>query len=94
MYNRYIPGQDGAYRRECVEEPCPSPPSRIPSAPQDCAQEPPPHPRPEAEKQQSLLGMDLGDLLLLCILFLILLDSEDEDPLPLLITAAAFFLLR
>ena len=49
---------------------------------------------PEAEKQQSLWGMDLGDLLLLCILFLILLESQDEDPLPLLITAAAFFLLR
>ena len=95
MYNRYIPGQDGAYRRERVEEPYPPQPTpRMPVAsPQDCAQEPPPAP-PEAEKQQSLWGMDLGDLLLLCILFLILLESQDEDPLPLLITAAAFFLLR
>lgn len=93
MYNRYIPGQDGAYRRECVEEPCPPPPRMPVEAPQECAKELPPPP-PEAEKQQSLWGMDLGDLLLICILFLILLESEDEDPLPLLITAAAFLLLR
>ena len=53
MYNRYIPGQDGAYRRERVEEPCPPQPTpRMPVAsPQDCAQEPPPAPA-EAEKQQ------------------------------------------
>ena len=94
MYNHYIPGSAGIYERRTVEEPkkdlpCPQPPPE-PELP--CRQ--PEHVR---RKQLAQTGgpfsMDLGDLLLLCVILLILLDCDGEDHTSMLITAAAFLLL-
>ena len=94
MYIRYIPGADGSYQCHPVVEPFqePSPPAE----PEPCpAQEaPPPCPAREQKQQQTLFGLDQGDLLLLAVIWLLLLDAEENEVLPLLLTAAAFLLLQ
>ncbi len=111
MYNRYVPTQEGGYRRQPMEEPerspCPPPPQDCPeqqlcqeSCQRECQQECPqesqpacPQTCPRQKQQQPLLGgLDLGDLLLLCVILLIVLESDGQDRLPLLIAAAAFLL--
>lgn len=99
MYNRYIPGADGSYQcqsipeptqeRPCVPEPA-CPPSSEPARPT----EPTAPSCPEHKQQQTLFGMDLGDLLLLAVIVLLLLDADEEETLPLLLTAAAFVFLH
>lgn len=93
MYNRYVPGHDGTYRRQTITDtsvPCPKPEL----TPEPCEQ------KAEIAQQQrqpcrnASDGFDLGDLLLLCIVILLLIDSEEEDNLPLLIMAAAFLFLQ
>lgn len=84
MYNRYIPGTNGHYQCNPVEQPCLKPPE----------QKPEPAPPPPKQTLPSGSGPDLGDLLLLCVVLLLLLDSEDEDLSTLLITAAAFLFLQ
>ena len=42
--------------------------------------------------QKSLLDLDLGDLLLLCIVILLVIDCDEEDYFPILIMAAAFLM--
>ena len=84
MYNHYIPGSDGIYRRKSVEEPIPavtavSPPALPETKP--CAGVP-----KEAVHRNT---PDARDLLLICIVLLLLLDCEGEDLLPVLVTAAA-----
>lgn len=98
MYNRYIPGADGSYQCQIVPEPV----REAPHAPEPAcppAQEAPcPEPaapcRTGRKQQQTLFGMDLGDLLLLAVIGLLLLDAEEEETLPLLLTAAAFLFLQ
>ena len=89
MYNRYIPGSNGVYEKHSV---------LIPDAVQEhasgnnCKEQ---TKRPcETGPQTLTSGWDLGDLLLLCIVILLLLDSEDGDILPILIAAAAFLFLQ
>lgn len=91
MYNRYVPGHNGIYEKvivpdhkhdahdetiRCTEETtCDKP---------EIAKQ---QRRPEQPRQS---GLDLGDLLLLCIMILLLIDSDGDDMFPLLIMAAAF----
>ena len=49
---------------------------------------------PRRQQQQTLFGMDLGDLLLLVVIVLLLLDADEDETFPLLLTAAAFVFLR
>ena len=89
MYNHYVPGSSGIYQRKTIEEPkkdqpCPKPPEL-----------PPPEPRMQEERPALPGGpfhMDLGDLLLLCVVLLLWIESDEEDWTALLITAAAFLL--
>ncbi len=92
MYNRYIPGADGSYQCHPVVEPLQTP---LPAAePSPCPDQPPPCPAREQKQQQTLFGLDQGDLLLLAVIWLLLLDAEENEVLPLLLTAAAFLLLQ
>jgi hypothetical protein len=100
LYNRYIPGEDGTYRCKRVEEipvPVQPEPVQAPPAP-PCP--PPPPPRPQGALQGLLSrclppGTDVGDLLILLILLLLLADSDDgDDSLSVLLTAAAFLIMK
>ena len=93
MYNRYVPGHDGIYRRQTVTEKATTKTNcqELSSDPcdekKDLTQQRPPC-------RTVTDTFDLGDLLLLCIVILLLIDSEDEDKLPLLIMAAVFLFLQ
>lgn len=90
MYNRYIPESNGIYKKHCVVIPD-SPPS--PDVNKGSKEESPCL-SSCASQHHLQSGWDLGDLLLLCIVILLLLDSEDGDILPILIAAAAFLFLQ
>ena len=93
MYNRYIPGTNGIYQRHTV----PDQPTTVPTEPESleitCTCEPERTQQQSTNRQTGLLGLDWGDLLLICIV-LLLIDSEEDDMLPILIMAAAFVLLQ
>lgn len=91
MYNRYIPGTNGIYERKTVQEPTIStqgPHKEITAEIDTC--------RKITEENRccnkKLLpsGIDIGDILVLCIILLLLLDSDEDDIVPLLITAVVF----
>lgn len=90
MYNRYVPGHDGNYRRHTVAEPEPCRKQELPVE-LPCEETPKAVQKHRPSTYQSQ-GMDVGDLLLLCIVALLLIDSEEEDGFPLLIMAAVFLL--
>lgn len=91
MYNRYIPGTNGIYERRSVQEPS------KPTEKQIAAQETNANIFQQntdngkcCMKKQLSSGIDLGDILVLCIILLLLLDSDEDDIFPLLITAIVF----
>ena len=90
MYNRYIPDSNGIYERHSVPEPESkehfAPPLLLQEASKSCEK--------RHIDDNNRFGMDLGDLLLLCIVLLLLIDSDGDDKLPLLIMAAAFVFLQ
>ena len=96
MYNRYIQGQNGTYERHPVPdiaEICKTSMSETIEAPCETEQ----NKREIAQQQnrrdqKSLLDLDLGDLLLLCIVILLVIDCDEEDYFPILIMAAAFLM--
>lgn len=93
MYNRYVRDADGNYRRQIMHK-----------APQEAPQETPQHAmHPPAEVKKAPLqkapptvftAPDPGDLLVLLVLLLILTESDDGDKMALLITIAAFIMIR
>ena len=94
VYNRYIPSADGTYRRQIVHAQTEQAEQVSPVPQQEPITQTPP---PRAVGKQSLfpsLSLDRGDLLVLLILLLILTDGEDNDPLTILVTLAAFFILQ
>lgn len=98
IYNRYIPGANGSYQRQTVEEQRRHTPSELPE--QAACERKEIACESEDRQQRNAFGpqrqparLDLGDLLLLCIVLLLLIDSEEDDMLSVLITAAAFLLL-
>jgi len=87
MYNHYIPGTNGVYHRKVISEEEP----KCAELPQQ--QNTPIPCEPLQTTPQRNYGSnqpDIGDLLLICIVLLLALDSEKEDILPVLVTAAAF----
>ena len=86
MYNRYIPGSDGNYRCERV----PSPADQIPAPViTPTAQSDPVASCAPGGLTRSFGKIETGDLLVLAILALLLLDGEG-DQLIVLIAAIAF----
>ena len=96
MYNRYIPNANGTYERKVV----PSPPKedKFPPAKDRPQQEPAQKTVQMSKTQPAIylpqLQLDSGDLLVLLILLLLLTEGEDTDPFSLLVTLAAFLLMR
>lgn len=100
MYNRYIPADDGTYRRQIVEDrqtkeqPCEPPPilpQRLTKETQ--REEVNQEIQRKSPKIQFFKGIDTGDLLILLILLLVL-SEKGEDNTSLLLTAALYFLLQ
>lgn len=92
MYNHYIPESNGVYKRHSVIIPdCPQ------NHEQDCFTETA-STKHACDKPQKTPGnrcsWDLGDLLLICIVLIILLDSDEDEKFPILIAAAAFMFLQ
>ena len=95
MYNRYIPGNNGIYQRQIVEDPQ----QKSSCADSQNTYEAPPETHTTSsssgcQSQGFLAGLDLGDVLLLCVILLLLLDADQDDMFSLIITAAAFILLQ
>ncbi len=95
MYNRYVQGQNGTYERYSVPDisetckPVISEPAVVCEEQQEkreIAQQ------QNCRDQKGLFGLDLGDLLLLCIVILLVIDCDEEDYFPILIMAAAFLM--
>ena len=93
MYNRYIPQQDGSYRKNRMPEQKPKEPEvSIPDIP---APSPGPCRQQSAEHfLRTLLpkGLDTGDLLVIVLLLLMAGDWEDEKNTALLTLALYLFL--
>lgn len=95
MYNRYIPDADGIYRRRIIPEKEPAAeetalPESI-SEPASVCRSAPPAPR---RTGLPLPQLDSGDLLVLLILLLMLVDSDDGCGLTPLVAIAAFILMQ
>lgn len=97
MYNRYIPTADGGFQRMIVEsaacqpeQPQTSVPEKKPCAelPTACETR-----RQSSQKGLNLRQLDTGDLLVLMILLLLLVDGDEEDLPCALLTIAAFLFL-
>lgn len=98
IYNRYIPGANGSYQRQTVEEQKrhglpPELPAQTACERKEAACVPEETPWNEFGVRRQQPKLDLGDLLLLCIVLLLLIDSEEDDMLSVLVTAAAFLFL-
>ncbi len=91
MYNRYIPGSNGTYERQIMEEPVIKP-EAMPAAPIPAPAKTETAQQQRKPSQTSSAGPDLGDLLLLCIILLLLIDSDENDLLSAIILAGALFL--
>ena len=86
MYNHYIPGSNGIYRRHSVPvaEHCSEPFKETQNNPGESCRTQRPVQTTDAFRP------DIGDLLLLCITILLLIDAEESDTLTILIAIAAF----
>ena len=93
MYNRYIPQQDGTYRKDSIPTPPPAPPPKpMPEPP--CQQ--PPYRKPEGAFTflRGLLpdNLDTGDLLIIILLLLMAGDCQEHRNNWLLTLALYLFL--
>ena len=94
MYSRFTPGPDGIHRRQSIAvspAPPPAPPqvAQLTPVPAEAA------PAPSLRQRISALlpgDLELGDVLVLLVGILLLIDAE-EDLQTLLIALAAFFLI-
>lgn len=105
MYNRYIPQPDGSYRRNRMPDPG-NQSHHQPAKPPEPEKETPPlppipeyHPAPRRQNSggsflSNLLppGFDLGDLIVMLLLFLMAGDSQ-EDRNTAILTMALYFIL-
>ena len=99
MYNRYIPQNDGSYRRNRLQDPC-----KVPPQPPACAP-PPPEPCVPSEPCRSRTGecaggflkrllpkgLDTGDLLIVLLLLLMAGDRPEDQNTALLTLAIYLF---
>ena len=101
MYNRYIPQQDGSYRRSRIEEPAhpsapphtPPPPQERPSSPPVQEHRPPPGGNIGGFLRQLLpKDFDTGDLIVVLLLLLMAGDKPEDRNTALLTLALYCFL--
>ena len=101
MYNRYIPQNDGSYRRNRMPEDAaskrPVPPNPPPPRPPDIQAPPPCSPSQGNSvfgffKQLLPKGFDTGDLIVVLLLLLMAGDCEENKNTALLTMALYFFL--
>lgn len=88
MYNRYIPSDDGTYRRQVVSDSHPTMPQK-----QNPPQKKPDVKPPEPVPQFRLFGMDTADLILLLILLLLMMDGGSDNT-SLLLAIVLYFVLQ
>lgn len=83
MYNRYIRNDDGVYSRQ--PQPQPEPQSQVPPPPPPPQPEPPTKPTGQVPLLPGILDklhlgdIDIGDLLLLLLLFHLFREDGDEE---------------
>lgn len=83
MYNRYIRNDDGVYSRQF--QPQPEPQSQVPPPPPPPQPEPPTKPTGQVPLLSGILDklhlgdIDIGDLLLLLLLFHLFREDGDEE---------------
>ena len=83
MYNRYIRNDDGVYARQ--SQPQPEPQVQTPPLPPPPRPEPPPKPTAQVPLLSGILDklhlgdIDIGDLLLLLLLFHLFREDGDEE---------------
>lgn len=92
MYTRFTPGPDGSYQRRQVENPTPAHSTPTPSPAPPAAKLPAGSDLKVRLSKLLPQELELGDVLVLLISLLLLVDAE-EDFQNILITAAAYFLL-
>lgn len=99
MYNRYIPQNDGSYRRSRLQDPCtvpPQPPVCAPPPPEPCVPSEPCRSR-TGECAGGFLkrllpkGLDTGDLLIVLLLLLMAGDCPEDQNTALLTLAIYLF---
>ena len=84
MYNRYIRNDDGVYARQPQQEPEPKE-AQMPPPPSPPRPEPPPKPGGTVPMLSGILDklhlgdIDIGDLLLLLLLFHLFREDGDEE---------------
>ena len=96
MYNRYIPQNDGSFRRRQIQDPAahlkpPAPP------PENDTPPPPPRKPPEPQIRSFLRHLlpkefDTGDLIIVLLLLLMAGDCQEEQNTALLTLALYFFM--
>ena len=95
MYNRYIPQNDGSFRRNRMQDPVPPPPPK-PQMPPSMEEELPPCKQGGSALSflRNLLPkeFDTGDLFVVLLLLLIAGDSQEEKNTALLTLALYFFM--
>ena len=103
MYNRYIPQNDGTFRRTPMRENVPqqphTPPREPPREPPKASPSPRPAPKKEPQRaQESFLrrllppDFDTGDLMVVLLLLLMAGDSPEEQSNAMLTLALYLFL--
>lgn len=108
MYNRYIPQQDGSYRRNRMQDNCkppvlhpappkPEPPVCPPPPPEPCPPQAPKHSQSGAGaggflRQLLPKDFDTGDLLIVLLLLLMAGDCPENQNTALLTLAIYLFL--
>lgn len=104
MYNRYIPQNDGSYRRNRMQDNCRQPPPEPEEPP--CTPPPPPEPYQNPVPRHSQSGaaaggflrqllpkdFDTGDLLIVLLLLLMAGDCPENQNTALLTLAIYLFL--
>ena len=100
MYNRYIPQQDGSYRRNRMQDNCkpptPQPPKPTPPPPEPCHHKEPRHSQ-SGECAGGFLrrllpkDFDTGDLLIVLLLLLMAGDCPEDQNTALLTLAIYLF---
>lgn len=92
MYSRFTPMPDGSYQRRQVGAQKPASPAKQLTTPAEAKPSQPQNDLRTRLRQLLPQEMELGDVLVLLVALLLLVDAE-EDYQTVLITLAAFFLL-
>jgi len=90
IYNRYIPGSNGIYKREIIKDTHTT--GAVSSPVTSFEKKTEPDSVAETNTTRAIFNPDLGDILLLCIAVLLIIDGDGEDSLLPIIAAAILFL--